>query len=374
MAETKKLTLTNFMSQARTFLGLAAAGLVVITIWQVGAKMYERSRPTPLPPRPQPNYAFGALPAIRFPSQVSSEKPTAYSLAIGGVDTTMPESWPVFANQLVIEVYKLKPLAFSLTADQKARDIAQNLDFYENPKILDDRTYLFTYPGPPLEENLQIDLKTMFLTLNTNFLATSNLFGLTINGDKMIPDRVGALMAVRNYLKKAGILPDDLSDQAATVEYVKAVGNKLEPVTNFLEADFVTVNLPRLPLDGLINGQPTKYNFYGPQNISSVYGVVGKDLDGKNVVVKLEDYYYSLNLDEAATYPLRTTVAAWQSLQAGEAYVINPRKVTNAVIRRVEVGYFESHKEQQFLLPIYVFYGDNGVIAYVQGLDPRVIQ
>lgn len=375
MAESTKITLTETMEKTRTAIGFLGVFLVLLTIWQIGKSLYLKA----LPPEselvlPEPNYAFGAMPAIQFPTQSTSSKPTSYQLMINGITAADASTWPTFGNYQVIEVYKLKPLAYSLTADQKARDIAKNLDFDREPQIIDSRTYLFTYPGPPLEESLEIDLKTMFMTLTTNYLTTTNIFGVTFDGVKSIPDRVGAIAAVRNYLNQAGILPADLSDAAATVSYRKATGSQLEPVENYLEADYVSVSLPRTPLSGLRDQQPTEYKFYGPDDIGSVYGIVGKDLDGVDIVVNLEDYYYQLDTSNVATYYLRTAQAAWQNVQAGDAYVINPRGIKNAVIRSVELGYYESHQEQEYLLPIYVFSGDNDVKIYVQALHPNLIQ
>ncbi|MBQ6437868.1 hypothetical protein IJJ12_00615 [bacterium] len=373
-----KLTLTDMMQYIRIGLvvgGICIVGAIFFNIMmsmtaslQTAGQLHDADvAPTTVL---QPTYAFGRLPAIVFPRQTDA-RPTSFTAMMEDVQVNNASSgWPIFGDRRMIEVYQLQPLSYSLSADQKARNIARNLEFYAEPSIVDERTYLFRYPGPPLVENLQIDLKTMFMYLTTDYQSVPNLFGTTtVNGVHQIPDNTSAIKAVRNYLSTAGVLPKDLSDAAAVVNYVTNVGTSLQPSQGVIDADFVTVSLPRQGLEGLRDGEPTTYNFYGPNNYTSVYAVVGRDLDGQDVVVELEDVYYDLNTDRVGTYVLKPASQAWEELTSGGGYVVNPRGVSNAMIRSVELGYYESHEEQDYLLPIYVFKGDNGVIAYVQGLD-----
>ena len=374
-----KLTLTDTVQYIR--IGLVVTGLMLVTVLFFNFVLSATNRMTqteqlheedvtPSVAVLQPDYAFGRLPGIVFPRQ-SDPLPGTITAMMSDVQADNASTgWPIFGDRRMIEVYQLKPQAFSLSADQKARDIARKLEFFSEPSIVDERTYLFRYPGPPLNENLQIDLKTMFMYLTTDYQSVQNLFGMTsYNGVHQIPDSTAAIKAVRNYLDTAGILPEDLSDAAANVQYVTNIGNSLQPSLGALDADYVTVSLPRQGLEGRRDGEPTTYNFYGPNNYTSIYAVVGRDLDGQDVVVELEDVYYDLDTNNVGTYVLKPAAQAWQDLQNGQAYIVNPRGVSNAMIRSVELGYYESHEEQEYLLPIYVFKGDNDFIAYVQGLD-----
>jgi hypothetical protein len=342
-----------------------------------------------------PTYAFAgeemmALPAINFP--VSQDlAPVAYTLNLSLSVIDRAVVWPRFGEVFnvpddgigVVKVYRLQPLNYTLNADQAARDIAKKLEFSAVPKILDSRTLLFMATKGVLEENLQIDLKTMFLTLDTNALTTTNAFGVVDPyGNKMFPDPFESLTAVKNYLAKGGILPSDLSDTEAVVGHYKSAGASLELVENTLETDYTMVLYPRRPLNGLVNYQPgpgrcenqtTAYKFYGPEGFGSIRAVVGRNVTGEDVVVELEDYYYEMDYDNTATYPIRPVAEAWQLVTAGQAYIVNPRGVQNAVFNRVELGYYESHQEQEYLLPIYVFAGENGVMAYVSALHPSVV-
>ena len=125
---------------------------------------------------------------------------------------------------------------------------------------------------------------------------------------------------------------------------------------------------------GLVNDAPTNYNFYGPNGYSSIYAVVGRNADGQDVVVDLEDDYYAIDFSQVGTYNLRSVDEAWATLLAGGGYIVNPRNVSEGVITSVELVYYESHEEQEYMLPIYVFKGLNGLVAYVSALHPNMFQ
>lgn len=364
-----KLSMTNFLEYSRAGLIFAGIGLLFVTIFQVGLSMIKTMSATPVTDDAiAPDYAFGGVPGIRFPYQPASERPDHYQAKFSN---NVYFGEPTIAGLTMEKVYKLQNMSFSLSADQKARQIARNLSFYAQPHIVSERTYLYNYPGPPLQETLQIDLKTLFLKFTTNYLSVSNVFGtLDMYGNRQIPQRADAIRVVREFLQAGGILPDDISDQGSSVTYVTSIGNSLQPVQSALEADFVKVSLARKGLEGLRNGEPTTYNFFGPDGYGSIQAVVGRDAAGQDSVVELTDNYYAMDLEQSGTYLLRPVSQAWDSLLTGDAYVINPRGLKTAVITSVELGYYESHGEQDFLLPIYVFRGESDFVAYVQALYP----
>jgi hypothetical protein len=376
MVAPKKFTLTDLLMYSRVVAVVLVVGAIGLTLWQFVAHLatdaINNQRLAALI-RPQPNYAFGRLPLIRFPA--TTARPVSYRVSVPSVSSDGKSGWPGFGDRLMIEVYKLPPFAYSLNADQMSRQIASNLGFIAPPRILDERTSLFSISSPPVEESLQFDLKTLFFTFRTNYLTNTGVFGLIdIFGEKIIPTRTSALTAVREFLLSAGTLPADLSDADASVEFVTSVGSVLQPVRSVLEADYVTVSLPRAPIAGLVNGQPTTYRFYGPNNISSIYAVVGRDRTDRDIVVELQNYYTAFDLQEVGTYALRPVSDAWASVIAGDAYVINPRGVGEVNITSVELGYYQSHSEQEYLEPIYVFRGEGSVLIYTQALAANQLQ
>lgn len=401
MAATRnnKLTLTTFMDYSRKFWAGFGLFLACLTVYGLFTGILSLMKQEVEPCEEViPSYAFAdgnktRISAAEFPA-IKDPPPATYNLAIRLASQKNGELiWPRFGEVLsnndlslgVAKVYKLQPLVRTFNADQAARNIARNLGFNPLPQILDSHTVAFSRSNPPLDEILQIDLQTMFVTLKTNALSTTNYYGTTTSdGIRLVPDRVDALNAVTTYLAKAGLLPpEDLSQSSAQVEYYRSTGADLELVESEREADYAMVPLSHQPIEGIINRLPvpgqcqteeTRYRFFGPDNFPSIKALVGRNFLGEDEVVSLEDYYYQIDYSDVATYPLRSVESAWQQLVAGQAYVVNPRQVQDAVIKQVELGYYESHQEQNYLVPIYVFSGENGVVAYVQALHPEVLE
>ncbi len=372
--------LTDFMSGVRVSLWVTGGALGLFILGQVVVNIAASLMPETVEVNlPVPNYAFGALPPIEFAYDSETVRPSQFVVEVDGVEVDGEINWPVFGERgaaaQMIEVYELEPLLATLTSEQKARDIATNLGFYDEPNSSNPNSYVFSYEGEALDEALEVNLETMFVTLLTNYLNTEGVFApRDALGNTQVPDRTSAIEAVQFYLETAGILPPDLNLAQTNVEYRKKVGNRLGPVEDFAEAEYTSVSIPRSPLPGWRDGEPTNYGFYGPDNMASIYGVVGKTNDNQNVVVALNDYYYALDTGVEGSYYLRSVGEAYEALQLGEGYIINPYGAQKAVINQVLLGYYESHQEQEYLLPIYVFLGENGFMAYVQALHPSMLR
>ena len=373
-----RFNLTQFLEYARTGLAVTAAFLVCLGVFQfMFSALFPKnnSKESGDTEMLQPDYAFGLVPAIRFPAS-NTTRPRAYSLQIPGVSSGGDSGWPYFGTPAfgvsLVEVYEVDPIVFSLKADSKIRSIAANLGFIGEPILTDARTFRYEHMGTNLNTTLEVDNKTLFVKVKTNYLATTNYFGVeNLAGTNTCPDRIAAIRATEAYLEKAGILPLDLlnPDPTSTVQYMTSTGSNLRYAPDSTTADYVTVNISRFGVPGWRNGAETTYNFYGPDGYGSVRSVVGRDRNGQDTVVDLDYNYYSIKRNKVGIYWIRSAADAWRDLLAGNAYIYNPRGETNAVITSVELGYYESHAEQAYMLPIYVFKGNNDFIAYVTALD-----
>jgi len=61
-------------------------------------------------------------------------------------------------------------------------------------------------------------------------------------------------------------------------------------------------------------------------------------------------------------------------VQAGEGYIASGQNLERAVIRSVELAYFDDFEYQPFLQPIYVFKGDDNFLAYVSAIHPNYLE
>lgn len=342
-----------------TFIGrqFVKYGLISIVVLMVGRMVlsaaitfYKAANP---PPPPPPTVGFGLLPRIEFPTPPANEV-TTYRLE------TANGRLPTFGDRA--KVFFMPKATLGLLSDEKVKQIASEYDFVFAPEILDTRTYRWKR-SQPLETTFQIDAVNLNFTFQTDFLSRSDLLA-----SNKVPQNIEAVTRVKAMLAAGDLLPDDMSTAAGEAVYLKALGGELQPAAAFSDADFVQIDLNRTPIDGT-------YRMFSPEGYKgSVQAIVSGLFGGNNSIVKLDYNYHPVDSSVFHTYPLRTVDSAWKLLQAGEGYIAAPGNAATAVIREVQLGYFDSFEEQAYLQPIYVFVGDGGFLGYVPALDPKYVQ
>lgn len=348
-------TLTNITYLGRQAVKFGAIGLVVLivgrTVLMTSISVWQALNPDPPPP---PTVGFGLLPPQRFPQQLSSEKPTAYSLE------TPTGTLPNFGDRA--KVFFMPKSTLGLFADEGAREIAADVGFVFEPEVLSSRIYRWT-KSQPLDTTLQIDVQTKQLQLTSNFLSRSDLIG---QGN--LPDDFTAVDQVKQYLRRADLLARDIATVSGEISYLRSAGTELVEAVSFSDADFIQVDIQRTPIDNF-------FEFYTPEGTEGIVSaVLTGALEGTDSIVQLYYNYQPIEYDQVHTYPLRSTQEAWQVLQSGRGYIASGENIDTAIIRRVFLGYYDDFEEQSYLQPIFVFQGDDGFLGYVPALDQRYVQ
>ncbi len=347
-------TLTNITKMGREVVKYFLVGLVVLMAGRVLLRalinLYKTLNPEPPPP---PTVGFGRLPAIQFPSQENTDKPTSYKLE------TANGKLPYFGDRA--KVFFMPQSSPSLLSDQRAKKIAATYDFVFQPDVLDERTYRWAR-STPLETSLQMDIQNYNFVLSTDYLTRSELI---VN--VLPPNQKAAVRQVKQFLEKADLLAKDVATASAATTYLKSLGSGLEPAVSVSDADFIRVDLNRVPIDD----EYFMYTTGGYKGIISV--ILTGVLEGHSSIVELEYHYHPVDITQVETYPLKSPKIAWQTLQAGEAYVVDKGDRDEAVIRNIYLGYFDSYEEQEYLQAIYVFEGDGGFLAYISAIDSQFI-
>jgi hypothetical protein len=349
-------TLTNITHYGRLIVKFGLIALVTLMVGRVTLNaMVAYWRAANPPPPPPPTVGFGLLPQLRFSDQVSFAKPSSYSLE------TATGSTPDFGDRA--KVFLVIKSAPNLLADQNAKAIASTLGFVFEPNILDSRNYRWTR-SQPLESTLAMDIRTLFFTITTNYLSRPDLLV-----DKKLPSDFEAVNLTKNLLRTANLLPDDVATASGEVVYLKVGGNELVSALSPSDADFIQVDLNRFPIDG-------QYRMFTPEGYKgTINALIGGAFGGPQSIVHYEHFYNPIDYSFYHTYPLRTSRSAWQILQAGEGYIVNPGKSERVVVRTVTLGYYDDFEEQDYLQPIYVFENpEDGFMAYVSAIDPRYLQ
>ncbi|MBT4124251.1 MAG: hypothetical protein HN981_00460 [Candidatus Pacebacteria bacterium] len=315
---------------------------------------WKATHPEPPPP---PTIGFGVLPALTFPEKKESERPTSYKLETG-LGSRLPEFDIDRAK-----VFLMPKSIASLLADKEVKEVAATYGFIFEPQLLDSRTYRWTKTGA-LDSSLEIDTQNKTFLYKTNYLSKPEL----ITNTRRTPEEYEAVRRLKSFLDKTDLLADDIATSSGDVVFLKSIGGELEEAFSLSDADFIQVNLDRTMID-------EEYEMYNPEPENGVVtAIISGVLSGQESIVDLEYHYKPVDYEQMETYPVRSAKSAWQVLQSGNGFVAEKGTSQEAVIRDVDIGYYEDwDNEQEYLQPIYVFTGDNGFVGYVSAIDTRYI-
>lgn len=349
-------TLTNVTHAGRLIVKYGAIGLVVLMVGRVtfntALAFWKALNPEPPPP---PTVGFGILPSLEFPVQLSTDTPVSYSLE------TATGTLPDFGDRA--KVFFMPKSAASLLADQATKNLVSKFGFTTEPEMLSDELYRFSKTAG-LISTLDINIRTQNLELSTNYLSLPEL---VINPET--PSPFDAVSDVKAFLKSADLLPQDIATASGEVVFLKSLGGELQPAVSQSDADFIQVDINRIPIDDT-------YRFYTPSGYEGIaQAVISGKIKQDSGIVALSIKHNPVDYDQMETYPLRSAQSAWQLLQAGEGYIAQAGTAPQAVVRSVSLGYYDSFEEQNYLQPIYVFENlETGFLGYISAVDPSYIQ
>lgn len=340
-------TLTDTAYVARQFIKFGGIVLVVLMVGRfainVFADLWNKAHPEP---PPTPTMAFGAIPTVIFPQK---EQPTlTYTLELPtGV-------FPDFGDRATVYLMPEKRARF-LALDQTVAE-GTALGFKEAPQARTETIYRFQKTDP-LPTTMDVNISTGRLIFSVNWSQDPN-FILA----KQMPTEDKALTDLKNYLKKANLIPDDLSTGEVHVTYLKVAGSSYVPTVSLSEADFLRLDIFRAKVEEVFETVTPD-----PQQ-----GVVRAVISGNPDVAKIvgiEYNYYPVDYETNATYYIKSPTQAWMELQQGKGYVaqVDPG-VSEVIVRRVELGYYDAFEVQPFFQPVYIFRGDDNMVAYVTAI------
>ncbi len=346
-----EVTLSDVNAVGRNVVKFSIIGLIAFIVLRMLITTFiaywKATHPEPPPP---PSMGFGKLVEIEFPFELS--RPEEMSLELPN------NRFPVFGDRA--KVFFMPFSSPSLLADEQAKNIAARLGFATPPKIVDTYQYRW-FRREPIDATLEMDIRNHHFNLESDYLEHSELL---LGGQ--LPDEYTAVQRVKAYLNKAGLLPQDVATNSGQITYLKSLGGELLEAVSLSDADLIKVDLDRLPVD-------QKFEFYTPEGdegiISAlVTGAYGSDM----AVVEIRDSHQPIDYNQVETYPLWSIKQAWDYLKEGGGYVAQGQDLEKAVIREIELGYYDEFEEQQYLQPIYVFKGDDNFMAFTKALNPQI--
>lgn len=303
------------------------------------------------PPKPPPpKVCFGKLPAIKFPEN-STKTGLTYSLET--VDSSLPKM-PTIAS-----VYFMPSPTTSFGAHDQMKESALRLGFDSEPTRQSDTTKWKFVDSKNALRTLDYDETTGFFLLKYNYLLDQ-----TVLFDKDLPSKEGAISEAKNFLDSQQMLTDDLKNGAGEVVFLKFNLNTLSPVGSLSEADFIRINLRRADIEKLPVVSLSK-------DRSPASFLISGSKESAKRFLEVAYNYRPYSSKVSCTYPLKPVALAFEELKQGKAFVsISKSGVSSVAVTKIYLGYYDSLDIQTYLMPVFVFEGDN-FVAYVPAVDSR---
>lgn len=329
---------------------IIAAIVVLLLIFRVFLIIKNIVAPSP-PPKPE--VAFGKLQPQSFPQNATGQTLT-YNLY------TLSGSLPNFPDQ--VKVYKMQPVRPDLLAVNTFEGKATSIGFLAGSKAISDN--LFQWQSDPNLPGLKRTIS--FNVVNHDFTITSDYMSdpdvLAANN---LPGQTQAISMATDMLTNMQELSDDLDQSKTKANLFSIQNNSLSTASSLSDAQIVEVDFYQQD----VNQLPIYYENPNSSNISIL--IAGGTNQAQIVGAR---YIHQQVSNQGFTYPIKTAQQAYDDLKKQKAYIAaysgQSAKIT---ITNVFLAYYIGSQSQDFLMPIFVFQGNEGFYAYVPAVTDEWI-
>ncbi len=347
-------TLTETAKTARKLIRVGGLLVSVFLMIKIGVFVYENfiKVVTPPPPAP-PTVSFGKLPQINFPEKLHPELTLRLETPTGGT--------PNLGDRAT--VYLMPTFRSHFGALEEANQTAKLMNFKKAPKEITERRFRWE-ADEFLPSTLEMDIINGSFLLKRNWQADP-----TILSDKQLPGKEQTAVETKNFLRQIGLMNDELSKAKIEISYLTFSAGQYQQAVSLSEADFVQADLFRSDIEEkkTLTQDPEK---------GVVRIIFSGSREAQKKVVQAEYNYFPVDVNQSATYPIKSASTAWRELQTRQGYVasVGENLADVVAIRRIYLGFYDNETPQGFLMPIIVFEGDNGFYGYVQAVANEWLQ
>lgn len=302
--------------------------------------------PLPIPP----TVAFGKLTDTAFPTNLANK---IYSYKIDTVSGDLPK----FSDRA--KVFKIIPPSTDLLALKRTGQEVAQVGFKNGPVRVQGNIYQWSDPDSQIGRRINFDI------FSSGFNISSVFFNDTfINNATNLPSPDEARNLTQTFLSNMTILPDDIKTYKSY--FFSIQGSQLAPVNSFGDAKIVETDLFQNDLDNL--------PIYYPKPFNSTMSIFIGGGETRPQILQAQ-YFHQEVSKESATYPIKTAEEAFIELKDGKAYIANAASPdsNDVSLQEISLGYYMSDKTQDFLMPIVVFKGTNGFVAYLPAVKDEWI-
>ncbi len=308
-------------------------------------------------PVPAPEMKFGKIPPLVFPKTVINSDFT-YTI------DTLTGELPVFQDK--VNVYPIIGSTPNFLNLQKAKTRISSLGFTRTgsselvPEIaLSDSVYEW-HDESVLRRKITLDINSSNFRLTTDYASNAAVLSA-----RLLADEEYAKNTAKGMLSSMGILPEDIDETRTLTELYRLESGSLVSATSLSNAQIIRVDLFQQALDKL----PIYYPH--PPHSTMNFLIASGSNDAEVIIA---NYFHQTVDVVSSTYPIKTANEAYAELQKGEGYVGSYFGSSSDInIKNVTLGYYLGDSLQSFVMPIIIFEGNDGFIAYVSAVRQDAI-
>lgn len=340
--------LTEIAYYARKAIIFGAIAVIVLLILRqiliLAIRAYKEAN---RPPPPPPTVLFGKLPAIPLPSEGKNYQFNFQLVTKEYGLPQMPDRYEVFF------VPRRQP---NFLAADRTRAFAAQLGFTTKSGDLGGDQLLFSDPSYPTRR-IRINPLTNNFELIFDVTDPSVLQKIPAN---FVPQ---AVMEAQVFLQKYGLLSPNFDLNRMRTQMVTFKDGRYRETSDPNQAIGVRVNffdtdLKQTPWITAIFDQSPNFVVLSAESIES------------KKILQAQIVHFPIDMNNVATYPLKTSEQAWQELINGQGYIARfpSRQSREILVRRVYLAYFQVESYQPYIQPVFVFEGDDDFVGYTPAI------
>lgn len=338
-----------------------------------------------------PNEAYGKISPIVFPASTVKGD---FTYTINTPNGSLPQDFP---DRLI--VYPMVINQPNLLNLDNTKTIVSNLGFVDSqgntlPEISRGGS-VYEWDEPTgFQKKLVYDIVSQNFTITSNYLTQ-----LSVLEAQNLGDQNNAFTTVQNFMQAANATPSDLditltqnppsNENYTTSPILYSIANgQLTPSTSLSNTQVIRVDFYQKAISYSITAGTgdnlTQFQNFDEQlpimyphpPLSTMDFLVASG-QSETDVVQATFYHQNINLqpDQQALYPIKTAQQAYDELKSGKAYIAAYNGSDSQIlISNVFLAYYLGQTQQQYLMPVIVFEGQNGFFAYVSAIPDTSLQ
>jgi len=337
-------TLSKTKKETKLILKWGGISLLIIFLFMTGIRITALIKEGLTPP-PPPKASFGKLTPIPFPNQ--KKEIISYTL------DTLTGFLPGFKDRA--NVYRVGTLPPNLLSLDKTQERVSAIGFNSSGFPIAPDVYQWVEGEPPLQRRVTINIFSGDFTLSSSYLIATSLQSFGENENKET-----AIELSKSFLSRMELFPEDVDEQKTKTSFYTIQNNSLVKTDEISDAKIIRVDFFQKDLN--------EFPIYYERGLFSTISTLVAKEENEFKIVDVRFFYKGASKD-FSDYSIKSASQAFEELKEGKGYIAsNSQNLVSIVIKKAILGYYIGENQQEYLMPIIIFEGDNDFVAYVSAV------